>query len=188
MAREFPCPVDPEPIFVRSSEKVWPASPQAHHLALSLVEDDYGTEAAQTVARWLVLYLRGPAARRSSPLRCGCLAPSGLPFATRRKRSIRTRWRAWRFQTWPSARGSSPRHFTRVFTDEVGEAPGAYVERIRTEAARRQLEETDDTVAVDSVALRLRHAETLRRNFVGGSASRPTSTARHSPNTQGGSQ
>ncbi|MCW2649475.1 MAG: epoxide hydrolase [Mycobacterium sp.] len=42
----------------------------------------------------------------------------------------------------------SPRHFTRVFTDEVGEAPGAYVERARTEAARRQLEETDDTVTV----------------------------------------
>ncbi len=42
----------------------------------------------------------------------------------------------------------SPRHFTRVFTEEVGEAPGAYVERIRTEAARRQLEETDDTVTV----------------------------------------
>ena len=31
----------------------------------------------------------------------------------------------------------SPRHFTRVFTDEIGEAPGAYVERVRIEAARR---------------------------------------------------
>jgi hypothetical protein len=29
-------------------------------LALALVEDDYGTEVAQTAARWLVLYLRRP--------------------------------------------------------------------------------------------------------------------------------
>ena len=60
----------------------------------------------------------------------------------------------------------SPRHFTRVFTDEVGEAPGAYVERIRTEAARRQLEETDDTVTVIAARCGFGTAETLRRNFV----------------------
>jgi transcriptional regulator GlxA family with amidase domain len=60
----------------------------------------------------------------------------------------------------------SPRHFTRLFTDEVGEAPGAYVERIRTEAARRQLEETDDTVTVIAARCGFGSAETLRRNFV----------------------
>lgn len=60
----------------------------------------------------------------------------------------------------------SPRHFTRVFTDEVGEAPGAYVERIRTDAARRQLEETDDTVTVIAARCGFGTAETLRRKFV----------------------
>ena len=63
MAREFPkIAVDPEPIFVRSSERVWTAAgvTAGIDLALSLVEGDYGTEVAQTVARWLVLYLRRP--------------------------------------------------------------------------------------------------------------------------------
>jgi transcriptional regulator GlxA family with amidase domain len=60
----------------------------------------------------------------------------------------------------------SPRHFTRVFTEEVGEAPGAYVERIRTEAARRQLEETDDTVAAIATRCGFGTAETMRRNFI----------------------
>ena len=60
----------------------------------------------------------------------------------------------------------SPRHFTRVFTDEVGEAPGAYVERIRPDAARRQLEETDDTVTVIATRCGFGTAETMRRNFV----------------------
>ena len=60
----------------------------------------------------------------------------------------------------------SPRHFTRVFTDEVGEAPGHYVERVRTEAARRQLEETDDTVVAIAGRCGFGTAETMRRNFI----------------------
>ena len=54
MAREFPSiTVDPEPIFVQSSQKVWTAAgvTAGIDLALSLVEDDHGTEVAQTVAR-----------------------------------------------------------------------------------------------------------------------------------------
>jgi AraC-like DNA-binding protein len=60
----------------------------------------------------------------------------------------------------------SPRHFTRVFTNEVGEAPGAYVERVRTEAARRQLEQTDDTVVAIAAHCGFGTAETMRRNFI----------------------
>jgi transcriptional regulator GlxA family with amidase domain len=60
----------------------------------------------------------------------------------------------------------SPRHFTRVFSDQVGEAPAAYVERVRTEAARRQLEETDDTVVTIAARCGFGSAETMRRNFI----------------------
>ena len=126
-------------------------------LALSLVEDDYGTEVAQTVARWLVLYLRRPGGQTQFA------APVWMPRAKRAP--IRDVQEA--IEAEPGGAHSvsdlarraamSPRHFTRVFTDEVGEAPGAYVERVRTEAARRQLEETDDTVTVIAGALRLRH-------------------------------
>lgn len=47
---------------MRSSQKVWTAAgvTAGIDLALALVEDDHGTEIAQTVARWLVLYLRRP--------------------------------------------------------------------------------------------------------------------------------
>ena len=169
MAREFPTvTVDPEPIFVRSSEKVWTAAgvTAGIDLALSLVEDDYGTEAAQTVARWLVLYLRRPGGQTQFA------APVWMPRAKRTP--IREVQEA--IETEPGAAHSipdfarraamSPRHFTRLFTEEVGEAPGAYVERVRTEAARRQLEETDDTVTVIAARCGFGSAETLRRNFV----------------------
>lgn len=47
---------------MRSSQKVWTAAgvTAGIDLALALVEDDHCTEIAQTVARWLVLYLRRP--------------------------------------------------------------------------------------------------------------------------------
>ncbi len=169
MAAEFPAvTVDPDPIFVRSSEKVWTAAgvTAGIDLALSLVEDDYGTDAAQTVARYMVMYLRRPGGQTQFA------APVWMPRAKRAP--IRDAQEAIEAEPGDAhgipdlARRASmsPRHFTRVFTDEVGEAPGAYVERVRTEAARRQLEQTDDTVTVIAARCGFGSAETLRRNFV----------------------
>jgi transcriptional regulator GlxA family with amidase domain len=169
LAAEFPSiTVDPDPIFLRSSPKTWTAAgvTAGIDLGLSLVEDDYGTEVAQTVARWLVLYLRRPGGQTQFA------APVWMPRAKRAP--IRSVQEA--IETEPAGPHSvsdlarraamSPRHFTRVFTDEVGEAPGTYVERVRTEAARRQLEETDDTVTAIAGRCGFGTAETMRRNFV----------------------
>jgi transcriptional regulator GlxA family with amidase domain len=169
LASEFPAVgVDPDPIFVRSSDTVWTAAgvTAGIDLALSLVEDDHGTEVAQTVARWLVLYLRRPGGQTQFA------APVWMPRAKRA--GIREVQEAIEAQPGGShtigdlARRvtMSPRHFTRVFTDEVGEAPGHYVERVRTEAARRQLEETDDTVVAIAARCGFGTAETMRRNFI----------------------
>ncbi|MGO9382061.1 MAG: GlxA family transcriptional regulator [Mycobacterium sp.] len=169
LAREFPTiDVDPDPIFVRSSDTIWTAAgvTSGIDLALSLVEDDHGSEVAQTVARWLVLYLRRPGGQTQFA------APVWMPRAKRT--SVRRVQEA--IEAEPGGLHSvddlarraamSPRHFTRVFTDEVGEAPGHYVERIRTEAARRQLEETDDTVVAIAARCGFGTAETMRRNFI----------------------
>ena len=169
LSREFPAiDVDPDPIFIRSSQTVWTAAgvTAGIDLSLSLVEDDHGTELAQTVARWLVLHLRRPGGQTQFA------APVWMPRAKRP--GIREVQEA--IESEPGASHSigelarratmSPRHFTRVFTDEVGEAPGQYVERIRTEAARRQLQETDDTVVAIATRCGFGTAETMRRNFI----------------------
>ena len=57
------------------------------------------------------------------------------------------------------------RHFSRVFTAEVGDTPGRYVERVRLEAARRELETTADTLDVIAAHCGFGTAETLRRAF-----------------------
>jgi transcriptional regulator GlxA family with amidase domain len=169
LAAEFPTiDVDPDPIFVRSSETVWTAAgvTAGIDLALSLVEDDHGTEVAQTVARWLVLYLRRPGGQTQFA------APVWMPRAKRTSvREVQETIEAepggaHSIDDLARRAAMSPRHFTRVFTDEVGEAPGQYVERVRTEAARRQLQETGDTVVAIAARCGFGTAETMRRNFI----------------------
>ncbi|OYN76089.1 AraC family transcriptional regulator [Mycolicibacterium sphagni] len=169
LAREFPTiTVDPEPIFVRSSNALWTAAgvTAGIDLSLALVEEDYGTEVAQAVARWLVLYLRRPGGQLQFA------APLWAPRAGRQ--AIRDVQEA--IEAEPGAAHSiselaqraamSPRHFTRVFTEQLGEAPSAYVEQVRTEAARRQLEETDDTVVTIAERCGFGTSETMRRTFI----------------------
>jgi transcriptional regulator GlxA family with amidase domain len=59
----------------------------------------------------------------------------------------------------------SVRHFSRVFTAEVGQTPGRFVERVRAEAARADLESGDETLDAVAVRCGLGSAETLRRVF-----------------------
>ncbi|GAC53722.1 hypothetical protein GOAMI_22_00950 [Gordonia amicalis NBRC 100051 = JCM 11271] len=60
----------------------------------------------------------------------------------------------------------SPRHFSRVFTAETGEAPSDYLERVRTDAARRALTESADTMPVIAARCGFGSSESLRRTFI----------------------
>ena len=169
LAQQFPAiTVDPEPIFVRSSPSTWTSAgvTAGIDLALALVDDDCGTEIAQTTARLLVLYLRRPGGQSQFA------APTWVPRSNREPiRDIQQLIESepggpHRISTLASRAAMSPRHFTRVFTDEVGMPPGAYIERVRTEAARRQLEETNDTVSTIAGRCGFGTPETLRRTFI----------------------
>ena len=94
-----------------------------------------------------------------------------------------------RVATLARAAAMSERHFTRVFTAEVGETPSRYVERVRTEAARRDLETTDDTLQVIAVRCGFGTTETLRRTFHRRLHTSPDAYRRrfagHSPDSRG---
>ena len=60
---------------------------------------------------------------------------------------------------------ASVRHFSRVFSSEVGMTPARYVEHARTAAARRLLENTDDTLDLIAARVGLGTPETLYRAF-----------------------
>ncbi len=164
---EFPTlTVDADPIYVRDGD-VWTSAgvTAGIDLSLALVEDDLGTDIAQTVARWLVMFLHRPGGQTQFA------APVWVPRAERSAvRAVQALVEAapggdHRVPALASAAAMSVRHFSRLFAAEVGESPGRYVERVRVEAARRDLETTGDTLDVIAARLGFGTAETMRRSF-----------------------
>ena len=159
--------VDPEPIFVRDGNVYTSAGVTAGmDLALALVEDDLGREVALAVARRLVLFLRRPG--------------NQAQFSAQLSAQLAQRDDVREVQRWIAdhpegdlsvaalaARAQmSERSFARWFAHEVGVTPGRYVEQVRVEAARRVLEESDDSIAAVARVCGFGTAETMRRSFL----------------------
>ncbi|NSC25368.1 helix-turn-helix domain-containing protein [Streptomyces albus subsp. chlorinus] len=160
--------VDPDPIFVRTDRgRLWTGAgiSACLDLSLALVAEDLGEETALAVARHLVMYLKrqGGQSQFSVPL--------SRPAAGRRDIDELRLWIADHLQEDLSARALaarmclSERHFARVFTQETGVSPAAYVEAARVEVARRVLETTDCPLDQVAAAAGLGSAETLHRAF-----------------------
>lgn len=167
LAREHPeLVVDCDPIFIKDG-CVWTSAgvTAGMDLALALVGDDLGRDVAVAVARELVLFLRRPGSQSQFSVPLWSPQPSTNPI--RAVVSV--------IQADPGGRHTigdlaghakiSARQLQRRFTDEIGIAPGRYVERVRVEAARRALADCADPL--ESIARRCGFgtAETLRRVF-----------------------
>ncbi|WP_406375305.1 GlxA family transcriptional regulator [Streptomyces sp. NBC_00647] len=159
--------VDPDPIYVRDGNVSTSAGVTSGiDLALALVEEDLGRDAALTIARHLVVFLRRPGNQAQFSAQ--------LAAQTARREPLRE------VQHWISehpgddlsieslaARARlSPRHFARAFQSETGTTPGRYVERVRLEQARRLLEDTTDGIEEISRACGYGTPEGMRRAFV----------------------
>ncbi|MBV2366911.1 GlxA family transcriptional regulator [Streptomonospora nanhaiensis] len=160
--------VDPDPIFVRSGNgRLWTGAgiSACLDLALALVAEDLGEDTALAVARQLVMYLKrqGGQSQFSVPL-------SRPPSASRAIDDLLL-WIAEHLDADLSVEALadrmclSTRHFARVFKQETGTGPAAYVEAARVEAARRLLETTDEPLDRVAAAAGLGSAETLHRAF-----------------------
>jgi transcriptional regulator GlxA family with amidase domain len=167
LARNYPSvAVEADPIFVRDGNVYTSAGVTAGiDLALALVEEDLGRQTALAVARSLVLFIRRPGgqAQFSAGLASQAAARPGL-----------NELQAWIVEhldhdlsvpALAERAFMSPRNFARVFSNEVGVTPAAYVEAVRLERARTLLETTQ--LQLDEVALRCGFGtvETLRRVF-----------------------
>jgi transcriptional regulator GlxA family with amidase domain len=158
--------VDPDPIYIRDG-KYWSSAgvTAGIDLSLALVQEDLGVDVAQTVARWLVMFLHRPGGQTQFA------SPVWVPRAERSTvRAVQTLVEAapggdHSVGTLAAAAAMSVRHFSRVFRAEVGETPSRFVERTRLESARQELETTGDTLDVVAARCGFGSAETLRRVF-----------------------
>ncbi|MFJ4095639.1 GlxA family transcriptional regulator [Kitasatospora sp. NPDC089913] len=133
-------------------------------LALALVEDDHGADAARGVARELVMFMRRPGGQsqfataaagppvRGEPLRAVTDAVLADPAADHGLPAM------------AAAAAVSTRHLTRLFRAELGTTPARWVERVRLERAQQLLL---DGLGVTAAARRsgLGSDESLRRAF-----------------------
>jgi transcriptional regulator GlxA family with amidase domain len=167
LQRRYPeVAVESDPIFVRDGTLWTSAGVTAGiDLALALVEEDLGPVAARQIARWLVVFLQRPGGQAQFS--------SHIATAPAARSSLRE-LQAWmgdnldadlRVEALAERVCMSPRNFARAFRRESGLTPGAYVEAIRIEAARQQLEGGSEPIEAIAGRSGFGTPETMRRAF-----------------------
>ena len=158
--------VEKDPIFVRDGD-VWTSAgvTAGMDLALALVAEDLGRDVALDVARQLVMFVQRPGGQAQFSAQLGLQTAEREPI-----RELQT-WiaehpdRELTVERLAQRVAMSARHFARVFREEVGVTPAAYVEAARVEVAQRLLETTALSVEDIARAGGFGTVETLRRTF-----------------------
>ena len=158
--------VDPDAIYVNDGN-VWTSAgvTAGIDLALALVADDHGRQAAATVARQLVVYLQrtGGQAQFSALL-------AGQAADTEPVRDLLAWLRDHLSDDLSIAAlarqiNLSERQFTRVFKAEVGATAADHVEAVRLDSACRLLESTNRTIEQIAKTCGFGTPETMNRAF-----------------------
>lgn len=138
--------VDADPIFIREGD-VWTGAgiSACLDLSLALVADDLGEAVALRVARQLVMYVKRPSGQSQFSV------PLEQVSTTRRIEDLRhyIMRNIGEPLTIADLAGYGhigDRQLTRIFKNELGTTPHAYIESVRVERARNQLESTDATL------------------------------------------
>jgi transcriptional regulator GlxA family with amidase domain len=159
--------VDAEPIYLRDGN-VWTSAgvTAGMDLALALVEEDLDREAALTIARHLVLFLRRPGNQSQFSATLAAQEPGRDTLREAQRLVIEQPAGEHTVEAMAARAHMSPRHFARAFRAETGITPARYVERVRLEASRRLLEDTSDPIAAIARACGFGTPETMRRSFL----------------------
>jgi transcriptional regulator GlxA family with amidase domain len=134
-------------------------------LALALVEEDHGKDIAIQVARKLVFYLSRP----------GFQVQFANLLPAYESSNIAGKLHGWFVENLHGSLdvpriaehlNMSPRNFTRVFHRQTGLPPAKFIEKVRVEAARKYLEDTD--MPLESIAGKcgLGGLVSMRRTFL----------------------
>lgn len=163
--------VDPDPIYIREG-RIWTSAgvTAGIDLSLALIEEDLGRKLAMQVARHLVVFLKRPGGQSqfSAPLAAQAAASDGN--ASNQFAPLHS-WIAahvagdLRVERLAEEAGMSPRTFARVYAATMGTTPARMVEKIRVEAVRRALEESDLPIKKIAGMCGFHQEERLRRAF-----------------------
>jgi transcriptional regulator GlxA family with amidase domain len=172
LQHEYPdIAVDPDPIYMRNG-RIWTSAgvTTGIDLSLALVQEDLGRKLAMQVARHLVVFLNRPGGQSQFSATLAAQAAAADGNAPNRFAPLHD-WIAenvagdLRVERLAERAGMSPRTFARIYAAKMGLTPARMVEKIRIEAARRILEETDTPIKRIASMCGFRQEERLRRAF-----------------------
>ena len=160
--------VERDPIFIKDGKFYTTAGVSAGlDLALALVEEDLGHSAAATVARDLVLFLRRP----GNQAQYSELLAQQEEIEDKRMRDLPA-WtrshlaRKLDVSTLAKVVAMSPRTFARQFQSQFGTTPAKWIQSLRVEAARQQLETVNMPLKRIAPLTGFRDEQALRRAFI----------------------
>jgi len=167
LARDYPSVnVEPDRIFVRDgSISTSGGVTSGIDMVLSMVEEDWGSEVALLVARYLVVFLKRP----------GGQSQFSAYLTSEATRPELKDLQAWiilhltedlRVEALAERMCMSPRNFARFFLTETGMTPAKFVEMARIDAARHYLGSTQQTIEVVAEKSGFGDPERMRRAFI----------------------
>jgi len=187
LSRRYPTlKVNSGSLYVRDG-KFWTAAgvTAGIDLSLALIEEDFGSEVALSVARDLVVYMKrsGGQEQYSEPLQ--------FQVESRSRFADLLPWMMAHLEHDLSVEALAarvslcPRQFSRRFTQEFGSSPASFVRRLRLDEARRRLSAPECTVEGVACSVGFSDGDNFRRAFersfgIAPSAYRGRFPARHS--------
>jgi transcriptional regulator GlxA family with amidase domain len=134
-------------------------------LALGLIEQDFGSALARSVAQKLVVYHRraGGQSQHSTLLELDAKSDRIQSALTYAKQNLRS---PLSVEHLAEAAHLSPRQFSRAFHAATGQSPAKAIEHLRVEAARLMLEQTRHSIDVVATETGFADRERMRRAFL----------------------
>jgi transcriptional regulator GlxA family with amidase domain len=135
-------------------------------LALALVEEDHGPDAARVVAKYMVVFLQRPGGQSQFSVRGAVPAPRNSALRDLLDTIAAEPAGNHSLAAMAARVAVSERHLTRLFRREVGLTAGQYVEQVRVEAAQILLETGDAGTVAVARSCGFGSEETMRRAFL----------------------
>lgn len=167
LAARFPnLQVDPDALYLKDGNFYTSAGLTAGiDLSLALIEEDFGSRVALSVARELVVYLKRPGGQEqySEPLRFQTRSTD--PLANLVTWMMGHLNQALSVETLAARACLGARHFSRRFKDAFGTTPAAFVEELRLGAARQRLTMPNQNIKSVATSVGFKSADAFRRAF-----------------------
>jgi len=135
-------------------------------LALGWVEDDCGGRISHEIAREFVLFLRRSGGQTQLSASLSAQASEMKAIHELQVWIAENLHNNLSVQNLADRTAMSIRNFERVFTRELGKTPSHYILEMRAEAARRQLERTDQGLKRIAAACGFSSPDSMRRAFL----------------------